>query len=170
MNARDLSTALANHRAAVAHIRAMYPDTDETDLADTIEGASDLDQAILATLREALYREAQAEAVQHMIDVLQERQGRFRNTAQAMRAAALQAMQEAGIDDKPLRASDMSVSVGIAKPKVIITDEQKVLGTAYVAIKKTPALTAIREALERGQGVPGATLGNAQAYLRISRK
>ena len=164
---RDLSTALANHRAAVARIREMYPDTDEADLADTIEGESNLDQAILATLREALYREAQAEAVQHMIDVLQERQGRFRNTAQAMRATALQAMQETGMDK--LSASDMSVSVGTSRPKLVITDET-LLPDELCRIKREPLKTIIANEIVRGIEVPGATLGNAQAFLRISRK
>ena len=163
-----LSAALANHRTAVAAIREMYPEASEDDLADTITGASTLDEAIIATLREALYREAQAAAIEHLIDRLKERQQRFRNTAQAMRAACLQAAQEGGLT-MPLRAPDMTIGIGISPGRVIVIDEE-LIPQELKCVRIEPNLAAIRVKLKAGETVPGCELGNGTPALRVNTK
>lgn len=163
-----LRNALANHRAAVARVRELYPDESEDDLADSIAGESSLDEAIIATLRDALYREAQVEAIEHLIDKLRERQQRFRHTAQGLRAACLQTLQDSGLKP-PLRAPDMTVSVGKGKPGVIITDPALV-PDALCKIVREPSKTAIALAMDVGREVPGAQRGNGSLYLIVHRR
>jgi hypothetical protein len=165
---RDLTAALADYRATVARLLEVYPDETEESLADTIEGATDLDQAILATLREALWREAQGDAVQTMIDTLIERRNRLILRAKVMRQAAAEAMTEAGM--KSLAAPDMTVSVRAGQPKAVVTDEA-LLPEMYWRVRtiREPDKRAIADSLSFEE-VPGAHLSNAPPVLTIRRK
>lgn len=163
----ELRLAVAAHRELVAQLRQQFPGETEESLADTIEGATTLDAAILATIRAAIEREAQAEAVKGMIEVLTSRQRRLAEGAQAMRTAALNAMLESGLTK--LAAPDISLSVGTAKPKVVITDES-LIPPDYTRVKVEPNKVAIGEALKAGNDVPGAMLGNAGSFLTVHRR
>ena len=164
----NLHVALANYRARLDEIRRAYPDESEDDLADSFEGeAGDLETAILNSLRGALYREAQAEAVKHLINVWHVRQERHRHVAQATRAAALQAMQEVGISKLP--AADMTVSIGRGKPGVQIINEAR-LARRYLRATYAPNKLKIATDLEAGIKVRGATLGDAADFLVIHRR
>jgi hypothetical protein len=163
----DLRALIPAHRAIVEAIRSAFPDeTDET-LADTIEGESDLPSAVVAVLRAALEREAQAKAIKdELIARLTERARRLEDGAKSLRAAALQAMTEAGLPS--IKAIDMSVSVGRGKPRVIITDPAQV-PDALCKIVREPSKTLIANAIANTGDVPGATLGNPQPFLTIHR-
>jgi hypothetical protein len=163
----DLRSLVPAHRAIVEAIRAAFPDETEESLADTIEGESDLPGAVVAVLRAALEREAQAKAIKdELIARLLYRAHRLEDGAKSLRAAALQAMQEAGLPK--IQAIDMSVSVGRGKPRVIITDTDLVPDWACI-IKREPSKAAISKVLATGTDVPGVTLGNPQPFLTIHR-
>jgi Siphovirus Gp157 len=163
---QNLSAAVAAHRELVDHIKALYPEENEETLADTIAGETQLDGAVLAVLREALWREAQSKAISGMIEKLRDRKTRLEVGADSLRAVALKAMQDAG--RQSIKASDMSVSIGRGLPKIIITDET-MIPSVFVRIKREPDRTAIRNDLQAGNNVPGATLGNAADVMRIRR-
>jgi len=163
----NLLALVPAHRAIVEAIREMYPGESDDDIADTIAGESDLQDAIVMVLRLALEREAQAKAIRdELIARLTYRAHRLEDGAKTMRAAALQAMQEAGLNK--LNAIDMSVSVGRGKPRVQIT-EPELIPAALCRIVREPNKTEIGKLLAAGTDVPGAALGNPQPFLSIHR-
>jgi hypothetical protein len=158
------------HRALATAIRDAFPDESDDDLIDTIAGESDLPDAIVAVLRAALEREAQAKAIKdELIARLLYRAHRLEDGAKSLRAAALQAMTEAGLPS--IKAIDMSVSVGRGKPRVIITDPDLV-PDALCKIVREPSKTLIAAAIKNFCGakdIPGVTLSNPQPFLTIHR-
>lgn len=163
-----LDAAVVTHKGLVEQVRAWFPDEDEANLADTIEGLSTVDDAIAAVVRAALVREATAKALGELIDGMTSRKGRLLAGAQSMRAAALNAMLECNI--KKLQLPDMTVSASqSAMPKVIITEAERI-PEHLCRIRSEPNKTAICEALEAGQIVPGAMLGNRGPSLSVRTK
>ena len=163
----NLLALVPAHRAIVSAIREAFPDESDDDLVDSIAGESDLPDAIVAVLRAALEREAQAKAIKDdLVARLTERARRLEDGARTMRAAALQAMQEAGL--KKVSAIDMSISVGRGKPRVQIT-EPELIPAALCRIVREPNKTEISKLLAEGTDVPGCSLGNPQPFLSIHR-
>lgn len=163
---QNLTRLVPEHRAIAEHIRALYPDESETNLVDTIEGASDLPEAIVATLRIALEREAMAKGLGELVETMTARKRRLEDGAKMLRGSVLHAIQEAGVA-MPLRAPDMTVSIGRGKPRVVITDADK-LPDAFCKIVREPDKKAIAEALKGGD-VDGAMLDNAVPFLVIHK-
>jgi hypothetical protein len=164
----DLRSLIPAHREIVERVREMFPEeTDETALADTIEGESDLPAAIISVLRAAIEREVTAEALADLIDTMTARKRRFTEGARNLRGAALHTMEEVGL--RKLAAPDMTVSVGTTKPRVLITDEAAV-PDEFVRITRTPSKTDIAKAMMEGREVPGVTLGNPETHLTIHRR
>ena len=163
----DLRALVPAHRMIVEAVSAMFPDEDQDTLADSIAGISELPDAIVAVLRAALEREAAAKAIRdELIARLTYRMHRLEDGAKSLRAAALQAMQEAGLPK--IRAIDMNVSVGRGKPRVQIT-EPELIPAALCRIVREPNKVEIGKLLAEGTDVPGCTLGNPQPWLSIHR-
>ena len=162
----DLHRAVAAHKDLVERIKAAFPEETEENLADSIEGESQLDTAILSVLRLAIEREAFADAVGGMIETLSARQQRLVDGAQRLRRAARDAMIEGGMPK--LTAPDMTVGVHGGKPKVVITDPAAV-PDCFCRLKREPDKAAIKEILMSGHSMPGAELGNAEPVLTLRR-
>jgi flagellar motor switch protein FliG len=162
----DLRALVPAHRAIVERVSAMFPEEDQDTLADSIAGMSDLPDAIVAVLRAALEREAQAKAIKdELIARLLYRAHRLEDGARTMRAAALQAMIEGNLPK--IRAIDMSLSVGHGKARVQITDPA-LIPDELCKFTREPSKTLIGEALQKGD-VPGACYSNAAAFLTVHR-
>lgn len=162
-----LFKARLEHRTLVARLREQFPDASDEDLADTIDGESTLDGAIIATLRAAVENDATIEGLNLHMTRLKDRLERLRFRSEKLREAALQAAQEAGI--KTLPAPDFTATIAVGKPKVQITGE--VPETFRHAPKPgEPNKTAIADALNAGVKLPWATLGNPQPHWTIRTK
>jgi Siphovirus Gp157 len=165
----DLHRSVANFRAALDDIRRAYPAEEDAEaLTTTALGETTLEEDILRTLREALAREAMADGIDELIQKLISRRTRLNHGAEHLRAACLHAMQEAGIDR--LRGPDMTVSVGLSPPKVIVTDPFRLPSKYRRRPPWEPDKKAIAEAMTRGEKVRGAEMGNRAPFLRISTK
>jgi hypothetical protein len=155
------------HLALATAIREAFPDESDGDLIDTIAGESDLPDAIVAVLRAALEREAQAKAIKdELIARLLYRAHRLEDGAKSLRAAALQAMQEANLPT--IRAIDMTARIGHGKPKVVVVEEG-LIPPALCKIERTPMKAEIGKLLAEGTDVPGCTLSNGVDFLTIHR-
>src|SRR6186997_1361982 len=97
------------------------PDIDEKTLFDTLEGATDLHEAIAAVIRSALEDEALAKALRARIEDMRQRLSRIELTAEAKREAALNAMERA--DMVKLTAPDFTASIRINPPSLLIISE-----------------------------------------------
>lgn len=146
----------------VQRLRALYPDASDADLMDTIEGESTLEEAIIATLRAANENDATIAGLTEYMEKLKERAEILKLRTERLKAAALQAAQEAGI--RSVGAPDFTALVAIGKPKVQITGE---VPETFCRVKTEPNKTAIADALSAGVKLPFAELSNATPHWTI---
>src|SRR5262249_1723168 len=136
--------------------------------------AGDLERLCITALREARNREAMAAGIKAVQDDLRVRKERLETGAETIRAAVAQAMQEAGMPK--LTAPDMTVSFRAGKaPLVIEGDADQSTAEAhkdFVRVKIAYAWDreAIRHALEHGETLPFARLGNPMPTLTLRSK
>jgi len=165
MQPNNLSATVRTRKTLRDHLIESYPgiENDERALIDTLAGIDDLEEQIVAVLRLAVEREHHAGALGDLIDTMAQRKSRLLDGAQSMRVAAMEAMQEAGLPK--IWSPDMTVSVGRAKPKVVIVAPDKIPDD-LCKIVRTPDKTQIGKALAKGE-VPGAALGNGSVFLTV---
>jgi hypothetical protein len=159
--------------AALAHIWTALRDKlaqehqlDDDELFDTLDGELDLADRLRSLVRKRREILANAEALKAMIKEMGERLARLENTANTITNAVVHAMCDAGI--KKLPAPDFSVSVGYGKPP-IIGAETAAIPERLLRIKTEVNRTALREALEAGETIPGCYLGNPSPHLIIRK-
>lgn len=163
----DLYKATMEHRAIVTRIRDMFPDEDDAALADTVEGASNIKEAITYALRLAREAQAFADAITEMRSELDERRQRYETKAEKLRSAALQAAVECG--ETKIVAPDFTATVSPGKRKVIITDEAAVPDT-MCKITREPRKSAIMDAIAAGLKPTYATLSNPVPFWTLRTK
>src|SRR5215212_8711662 len=100
------------------------PEIDEQTLFDTLEGSTNLKEAIGCVIRSALDDEQLANALKARIEQMKERLGRIETTAENNRQVALAAMEEADLDK--ILEPDFTVSVRAAPPGITIVNEQDI--------------------------------------------
>lgn len=148
------------HRLVVAGDAA-----DEALLIGALEGASGLHHAIVATAREALADEAAASRLRGRLDEMEARLRRLERSAEGKREMALSAMTEAGL--RHLEAPGLRIDVRHAPPELLIDDESLVPDTFRIERPAWLDYQAIRDALQGGAEIPGATLVEAETYLSV---
>lgn len=139
---------------------------DEPALLDTLSGETDLEEGIATVLRAAQRAEADADAVEAIMDGNKARKARHEARAERLRASVAQAMSDAGL--KTIRAPDMTVSLRAVKPKLVI-DDRKALPACHLVevVTHEPNKDAIRDALAAGEAVPGARLTNGGHSISV---
>ena len=163
---------LSNSVRVVAELRERLKaefgldDQDEA-LTDTLEGATDLPEQIGRLAREALRTEAYAEGMKALIRENAERKSRLEVRAAKLRSIVAWAMSDSGMTKLPL--PDMSLLLSVGKPPLIV-EENVTIPDQFCRIKYEPNKTVIREALERGEELVFARLGNAGQVLTIRSK
>lgn len=143
------------------------PDLDEVTLADTLEGATDLQERIVRICRASVETSAFAAALDGMIKDLGARKKRMAERSDRLRSIALWAMQEASIPK--ITAPDATISIGKGRASIAITDEGAI-PPHLVEYEPKPNRAAIKEALDAGEIVPGASLTNSPPSLIIRVK
>src|SRR6187200_1160234 len=136
------------------------PDIDEKTLFDTLEGATNLQEAIGAVIRSALDDEALAKALRARIDDMRQRLSRIELTAEAKREAALNAMERA--DMIKLTAPDFTASIRINPPSLLVTSEAEIPQEYWLPQPPKLNKKGLCEAINRGAAVPGAVLSNSK--------
>jgi len=157
---------LEEYRRERAGLLEAYPELAEDDatLADTLDGETDLSDALAGLFRSSREDEASAAALYTIITQMIERAKRLDRRAQAKRAVILRLMQAAGL--KRIERPDFTLSRS-ASPAPLIISPDAVLPDELCRIRTTrePDRTAIREALRAGQKIPGVALGNGGERL-----
>ena len=141
-------------------------DEDEA-LADTLEGATDLQEIIVRAAREARQAKAMAEAIVSIVKDNEARRERYLEKAERIREAIARAMQEAGLPK--ITAPDMTLSMSVRKPAPKVVDADAL--PEWAKIEKTvftPDRDAIKQAYEedpQGFSCPGVIITNAEPIL-----
>ncbi len=150
------------------HILKEDPEIDEVTLADTLEGATSLHEAITTVIRSALDDEAMASALRGRMDELEERLRRIEHRAEKKRELVLAAMGDAGVSK--ITAPDVTLSLRPAPPSVVVTDESLV--PEWFWVPQAPKLDRRRmlEVLKAGEQVHGAELAKPRLTLSVRSK
>ena len=143
----------------------LHPQIDEQTLADTLEGATNLREALEALVRSALEDECLAKALKERIDTMRGRLARLEARASSKRQVVVEGMSVA--DMPKIVAPDFTASVRTGPPGVEIVDESELPIDFLVPQAPRPDKSLILDALTRGTFVPGALLAQPKVSLAV---
>ncbi|MFN4140970.1 siphovirus Gp157 family protein [Aestuariivirga sp.] len=144
------------------------PEIDETTLLDTLEGATDLNEAIGEVIRAALEEEALADGLRARMATMRERLERIEVASAKKREVAQAVMEDAGIEK--ILAPDFTVSLRISPPGVAVVNEAEIPEQFWIPQAPKLDRKGILDALKAGSPVPGATFSNSKVSLAIRTK
>jgi hypothetical protein len=143
-------------------------DTDEAALMDALrQEVPEVDDVLVRLLRAMGEARANGNAVKDRITALEYREARFERQHDAYRAAVYAIFDALGMTK--WKHAEFTASLSPGRPGVVITDEAA-LPDSFVRVERKPDKTAIKDALARGEAVPGATLQNSIPSLSVRTK
>jgi len=168
MNAKS-EYQLANEiRAAQTLKAALLEVTDDTEtLADTIEGATNLHEAITAVMDGITEDEMMIAGLRSMTEQLVNRRLRYENRIDRRRSAIEKAMMVGEI--AKLELPQATLSLRKVAPGLDVTDEASIPLAYWKPQPDKLDRTALKDALKGGAVIPGAVLDNGGQALTIRR-
>jgi hypothetical protein len=163
-----VSVEVARYTLFKERLSALYPETDEETLHDTLEGITDLHEMIAAVIRSALVDEALQAGLRTRLEDMRQRLTRLAERGLKKRQLALEAMNEAGL--KRLEQPDFTASARGGVPNLIVTSEELIPESYWVPQPPRLDRQTLTSDLRRGDQVPGAGLGNAAPILTVRTK
>lgn len=162
----QLNATAANFNAFMERLRAAYPDYEDDDLFDTADGETGLTEGIERVLRRIALDEAMVDGIKAHKTDLDARKKRLEQRVSTLRGAILSTLEDVG--QKRLELPAATLSVGTRKPGVVISDEEAIPSDFF---KSKPVLDKayLKEVLDHGEPVPGASLDNGGSTLTIRR-
>jgi hypothetical protein len=161
----QVSHSIANYQLIRERILALETDIDDTTLADTLEGVTDLHEIVAAVVRGALLDEAFADGLKAHIQSLQERLHRLTDRAAERRRIARDAMIE--VDLRKIAGPDFTVSVRPGTPGLVVVSEHEIPEPYWLPREPRLDRVALINDLKRGAPVPGAALSNPEPVLSV---
>lgn len=142
-------------------------DSPEAVLRALVEDTNvDIDWALVNMARAELDADAEIDAANSRIEALTARRDRATRRKATWRERITQAMLTLGIDS--FKDAEFSLSLRDGPAKVFIVEEENVPSKFVREVTtKSYDKVAIRKALDAGEDVPGASLGNSPAVLTI---
>jgi hypothetical protein len=138
---------------------------DDVDLrADMLEGSTDLHTIMERLLTEERETNELIAVVGNRIENLSARRAMFRSRQTSLRDVMMEILQRA--DLRKIALPEATVSITRRGPAVQVIDETLV-PDAYCRFKREVSKTAIKDAINAGEEVPGAVLDNGSETLRI---
>jgi hypothetical protein len=143
-------------------------DLDPQTLLDTLEGETNLLEALAEVAESIAQDECFADALTTRISTIKERKSRLERSAETKRNLIIMAMEKAHL--KSVKQPNATISVRATKPKLVVVDEALVPGKFFKSaepILDRAALKAALEELPPDGGIPGAELSNGGVTLTI---
>jgi hypothetical protein len=144
------------------------PEIDERTLTDSLDGMSNLREAIAGVIRSVLDDEAMAEGLKRRLEDMKVRLKRITATAERKREIALSAMEEADIEK--ILEPDFTVSLKAVTPGVVVTNEADIPEWFWIPQPAKLDKRRLLESLKAGEAVMGAELANSKITLAIRTK
>ena len=144
------------------------PEIDETTLIDTVNGATNLAEALGEVIRAALEEESLADALRARLAAMKERLERIETAYSKKREVAQVVMEDAGIER--LLEPDFTVSLRISPPGVAVVSEAEIPEPYWIPQPPKLDRKGILDALKAGKTVPGATFTNSKVSLAVRSK
>jgi hypothetical protein len=143
-------------------------DIDPQTVLDTLEGETDLYEALVLVAEKVGETEALAKGLEGYIKGLQERRTRLTKTAETLRNVILSAMESADIPG--IVSPSITLSKRELSGKLVVEDEAKVPAKFFAPQDPKLDKKALTEALKEGEDVPGTRLSNGGISLTIRVK
>ena len=152
-------------RRMADNIRAMVGDDDDCFL-DTLDGETDAMDILGKLIQERQEIQAFEVATKDLAKQYQDRAAKLNAKADAISQTIGHLLDAIG--EKKVVHPLATVSRTKARQRVVIEDENEI-PTQLMKVKRSPDLTAIKEQLDAGEYVPGATiqLGNPGVTVRV---
>lgn len=141
------------------------PEIDDTTLLDTLEGATNLTEALGEVIRAALEEEALADGLRSRMGAMRERLERIETASARKREVAQAVMEDAGIER--ILAPDFTVSLRVSAPGVAVVNEAEIPEPYWIPQPPKLDRKGILDALKAGAPVPGAAFTNSKVSLAI---
>jgi hypothetical protein len=138
---------------------------DEATLADTLEGLTNLHEAVAAVVRAALLDETLAEGLNIHVEALQVRLMRLNERAAARRQIARDAMLQA--DLKKIAAPDFTVTLRAGSSSVVVVEERTVPQAYWVHREPRLDRQRLLQDLKQGLVIEGARLSTPEPVLSV---
>jgi len=144
------------------------PEIDDTTLLDTLEGATNLSEALGEVIRAALDEEALADGLRARLGAMKERLERIETASAKKREVAQAVMEDAGIEK--ILEPDFTVSLRVSPPGVAVVNEAEIPEPYWIPQPPKLDRKGILDTLKTGAQVPGATFTNSKVSLAIRTK
>lgn len=154
----------------IHNLLLQHPDlTEDEDLrADTLEGATDIKEALALLLTRIEENTILLDGLEVRMSLLDFRKARFQRRVMAYRDVILQIMQISDLKKIELPTATLSQRKG--NQRLLGEVDVGSLPDELVRIRREPNKTAIVEALQNGREIPGYALSNAEPALTIRIK
>ena len=147
---------------------AELEDIDEESLQDTLDGEVDLKENLARILSSALDDEALANGASQRAEEIKARITRLEHRAQRKRELVRDIMEQAEI--RKIEAPDLTASMRKCPANLIVTDEHRIPEQWWIHPEPKLDKRLIKEWLNKGQDIPGATLSNQPDILSVRTK
>ena len=166
----DAARKLHIETEAAKHLRYRLLELtdDEETTRDTIEGETNLHEAIRGALLSIEDDQALVDGIGARLADLTERSRRLKTRIDSKRFLIEEAMQAGSLTK--LETDIATVSLRSIPPKVVITDEARLPPDFLIPQPPKPDMASIKDALANSTPVPGAELSNGGIGLTIRRK
>lgn len=144
------------------------PEIDDTTLFDTLDGATNLTEALGEVIRAALYEEALAEGLRARLADMKKRLERIENASARKREVSLGVMEDAGIEK--IHAADFTASLRVSQLGVEVVNEAEIPEPYWIPQPPKLDRKGVLDALRTGTHVPGAAFTNAKVSIAIRTK
>ncbi len=161
----SLVTDLKQHELLRAQLLVEFPEIDDETLRDTVEGLTNLPELLARILRSHLDDLALLAALRTRILDMQERFARIEFRADKKRALVASVMERADI--KKLTEPDFTASLRQVPPGLVVVDERAIPDPFWRPQPPKLDRKGLLAALNAGQAVPGAALGNGATTIAV---
>lgn len=155
----------AQHQELRRRLLLEDPELDEVTLADTVEGLTDLHEALAAVIRAALFDEALAAGLKDRIAEMEERLRRFDERAGRRRHLVRDIMLDGEI--KKITDPEFTISTRAGTASLTVIDETVIPDAFWEP--RAPRLNrqGLINELKQGADIPGVQLSNPQPVLSV---
>jgi hypothetical protein len=161
----SLISALNQHEYVRERLWAEFPGTDDETLRDTVEGLTSLPEMLASVLRSQLDDLALLAALRTRILDMQERFARIANRADKKRALVASVMERADI--RKLTEPDFTASLRRGPPGLAVVNEREIPEAFWKPQPPKLDRKALLAALNAGQVIAGAALGNGFTTIAV---
>lgn len=166
MSGTQLELQAAEARALLQDLVLLGTEIDDETVELVVASETDLAAAVAAALVEAETQTAAAKATAELIEVLAARRERQLARAERIRERIGRTLASLGL--RRISTAAGTVSLTPAPARVIVTDEEAIPAEWWrEKVVRSLDKAAIRQALQDGQEVYGATLSNRSDTIRV---